>query len=89
VLVVCAADPLPREGWATLVGVLGEGAALRFASESASLRRADRELGLATAASAGHSVAVLLKVYAHRLGGQADTDNKRITDALGGTESIG
>lgn len=30
-----AADPLLREGWATLVGVLGEGAALRFASESA------------------------------------------------------
>jgi nucleoside diphosphate kinase len=28
-------DPLLREGWATLVGVLGEGPALRFASETA------------------------------------------------------
>jgi nucleoside diphosphate kinase len=28
-------DPLLREGWATLAGVLGEGAALRFASETA------------------------------------------------------
>jgi hypothetical protein len=27
-------DPLVREGWATLVGVLGEGGALRFASET-------------------------------------------------------
>ena len=34
---------------------------------------------------AGHSVAVLLKVYAHCIDGQADTVNKRIADALGGT----
>jgi len=32
---------------------------------------------------AGHSVAVLLKVYAHCIDGQADTVNKRIADALG------
>ncbi|MYR57086.1 hypothetical protein GTY54_12875, partial [Streptomyces sp. SID625] len=32
-----AADPLVREGWATLVGVLGPDAALRFATESALL----------------------------------------------------
>ena len=34
---------------------------------------------------AGHSVAVLLKVYAHCIDGQADTVNHRIADALGGT----
>jgi len=32
---------------------------------------------------AGHSIAVLLKVYAHCIDGQADTANKRIADALG------
>ena len=32
---------------------------------------------------AGHSVAVLLKVYAHCIDGQAGTVNKRIADALG------
>jgi integrase len=31
---------------------------------------------------AGHSIAVLLKVYAHCIDGQADTLNDRITDAL-------
>ena len=31
---------------------------------------------------AGHSVAVLLKVYAHCIDGQADNVNKRIADAL-------
>jgi len=36
---------------------------------------------------AGHSVAVLLKVYAHCIDGQADTVNKRIADALGGPMS--
>jgi integrase len=37
---------------------------------------------------AGHSVAVLLKVYAHCIDGLADTVNKRIGDALGsGKES--
>ena len=35
---------------------------------------------------AGHSVAVLLKVYAHCIDGQADTVNKRIADALGSNE---
>ena len=34
---------------------------------------------------AGHSVAVLLKIYAHCIDGQADAANKRIADALGGT----
>jgi hypothetical protein len=32
---------------------------------------------------AAHSVAVLLKVYAHCIDGQADTVNKRTADALG------
>jgi len=36
---------------------------------------------------AGHSVAVLLKIYAHCIDGQADAANKRIADALGGEES--
>ena len=36
---------------------------------------------------AGHGVAVLLKVYAHCIGGQADAANQRITDALGTTEA--
>ena len=35
---------------------------------------------------AGHSVAVLLKVYAHCIDGQADNVNKRIADALGSDE---
>ena len=35
---------------------------------------------------AGHSVAVLLKVYAHCIDGQADNVNKRIADALGDDE---
>jgi len=35
---------------------------------------------------AGHSVAVLLKIYAHCIDGQADAANKRITDALGGED---
>lgn len=35
---------------------------------------------------AGHSVAVLLKVYAHCIDGQADAVNKRIGDALGGPD---
>jgi hypothetical protein len=32
---------------------------------------------------AGHGVAVLQKIYAHCMDGQADAANKRITDALG------
>jgi hypothetical protein len=32
---------------------------------------------------AGHGVAVLLKIDAHCIGGQADVANRRITDALG------
>jgi hypothetical protein len=35
---------------------------------------------------AGHSVVVLLKMYAHCIDGQADAANKRIADALGGGE---
>jgi len=35
---------------------------------------------------AGHDVAVLLKIYAHCIDGQADAANQRITDALGTTE---
>jgi integrase len=36
---------------------------------------------------AGHGVAVLLKIYAHCIDGQADAANQRITDALGATEA--
>ena len=39
------------------------------------------------ARGAGHGVAVLLKIYAHCIDGQADTANNRIADALGTTES--
>jgi hypothetical protein len=35
---------------------------------------------------AGHGVAVLLKIYAHCIDGQADAANQRITGALGTTE---
>jgi len=35
---------------------------------------------------AGHGVAVLLKIYAHCIDGQADAANQRITDALGQAE---
>jgi hypothetical protein len=36
---------------------------------------------------AGHGGAVLLKIYAHRIDGQAHAANQRITDALGTTEA--
>jgi hypothetical protein len=36
---------------------------------------------------AGHGVAVLLKIYAHCIDGQADVANRRITDALGAQDS--
>jgi len=36
---------------------------------------------------AGHGVAVLLKIYAHCIDGQADAANQRITDALGAAEA--
>ena len=36
---------------------------------------------------AGHGVAVLLKIYAHRIDGQADAANKWITDALGAQDT--
>ena len=36
---------------------------------------------------AGHGVAVLLKIYAHCIDGQADAANQRITDALGTTDT--
>ena len=36
---------------------------------------------------AGHGVAVLLKIYAHCIDGQADAANQRITDALGGKDT--
>ena len=36
---------------------------------------------------AGHGVAVLLKIYAHCIDGQADAANQRITAALGAKET--
>ena len=36
---------------------------------------------------AGHGVAVLLKIYAHCIDGQADAANQRITDALSTPEA--
>jgi hypothetical protein len=36
---------------------------------------------------AGHGVAVLLKIYAHCIGGQANAANQRITDALSTPEA--
>jgi hypothetical protein len=36
---------------------------------------------------AGHGVAVLLKIYAHCIDGQADAANQRITDALDSAEA--
>jgi hypothetical protein len=36
---------------------------------------------------AGHGVAVLLKIYAHCIDGQAHAANKRITDALGAQDT--
>ena len=36
---------------------------------------------------AGHSVVVLLKIYAHCIDGQADAGNKRIVDALGSEDN--
>jgi hypothetical protein len=39
-------------------------------------------LATEVARRAGHGVAVLLKIYAHCIDGQADAANQRITDAL-------
>ena len=36
---------------------------------------------------AGHGVAVLLKIYAHCIDGQADAANQRITDTLDTTDA--
>jgi len=36
---------------------------------------------------AGHGIAVLLKIYAHCIDGQADAVNQCITDALGTSEA--
>jgi hypothetical protein len=36
---------------------------------------------------AGHGVAVMLKIYAHCIDGQADAVNQRITDARGTQDS--
>jgi integrase len=36
---------------------------------------------------AGHGVAVLLKIYAHCIDGQADAANQRITGALGAKDT--
>jgi hypothetical protein len=38
---------------------------------------------------AGHGVAVLLKIYAHCIDGQADAADKRITGALGAQDAEG
>jgi hypothetical protein len=43
--------------------------------------RGARDRGVAR--RAGHGVAVLLKIYAHCIDGQADAASRRITDALG------
>ena len=37
--------------------------------------------------SPGHRIAVLLKIYAHCIDGQADAANKRITDAFGAQDA--
>jgi len=39
------------------------------------------------AAGTWDGVAVLLKIYAHCIHGQADAENKRITDALGAQDT--
>ena len=38
---------------------------------------------------AGHGVAVLLKIYPHRIDGQEDAANRRITDALSASPEPG
>jgi hypothetical protein len=43
--------------------------------------------GTEVARRAGHGVAVLLKIYAHCIDGQADAANQRITDALGAKDT--
>ena len=47
------------------------------------LRESDLYLPAKGRRRAGHGVAVLLKIYAHCIDGQADAANQRITDALG------
>jgi integrase len=76
-------------------------AALTFAQQSSPLARRPYDLRHAgvslalnagvpateVARRAGHSVTVLLKIYAHCIDGQADAANKRITDALGSDDT--
>jgi hypothetical protein len=44
-------------------------------------------LATEVARRAGHGVAVLLKIYAHCIDGQADAANKRIANALGAQDT--
>jgi hypothetical protein len=69
------------------VPVTAEPTSLRPAARAgvavAELRGAATEV----ARRAGHGVAVLLKIHAHCVDGQADAANKRITDAHGVQDS--
>ena len=58
-----------------------------YGSEMACLANDLCDAATEVARRAGHGVAVLLKIYAHCIDGQADAVNKRITDALGVQET--
>jgi len=60
---------------------------LRHAAVSLRLNSVVPTTGVAR--RSGHSVAVLLKVYAHCIDGQADIVNKRIADTLGSADDAG
>ena len=96
-LAACARNlHLPKNGWGSIVlATSASRAGTAWTDDGTSrrpydLRHAAVSLWLncgvpatEVARRAGHGVAVLLKIYAHCIDGQADAANKRITVALG------
>jgi hypothetical protein len=88
---------LPRTGWGRIVLSASASRAGRAWTDEGTARqerglrhRAGNETRtipippvLVRLLRAGHGVAVLLKIYAHCIGGQATAANQRIADALG------
>lgn len=73
--------PLPKTGWGRIV--LAASASRAGTAWTAVAWLNSGVPATEVARRAGHGVAVLLKIYAHCIDGQAVAANKRITDALG------
>jgi hypothetical protein len=70
--------------YASIEAVQGAGPAAGAGPARHGRLREDDRSAIVTevARRAGHSIAVLLKIYAHCIDGRADAVNKRISDAL-------